>query len=40
MNFFALQDAKKLVKYVLHAKHRKATQKNEKLAKILDAELF
>ena len=40
MNFFALQDSKKLFKYVLHAKHRKATEKTEKLVDVIDPELF
>lgn len=40
MNSFVLEDPKKLVKYVLHAKHRKANKKTDKLIDVIDPELF
>lgn len=40
MNFFVLEDTKKLVKYVLYAKHRKANEKSDKLIEVIDPELF
>jgi len=40
MKFFAIQNKAKLLKYVMHAKHRRPDMKVSKLSDQFDAERF